>query len=339
MEGTAYVPMVQRAWELFRKLEADAGVSLLRSIGNLTIGPPDGTAVSGFLRSAETYDIAHELLTASEVRRRWPALVCPDEFVAGLETEAGILDPERAVEVMLAEAASAGADVRSGDPVSAVRCDGGGVVVDAASGRFHADVAVVATGARPLAIPRHVQPKRVPVVWFLPEDSAPFEYGAFPVNFWQLPPRTATGAESSIEHAAAVGADEPWEVYSLPVIEPGGGVKVAAHNRLADCDPDSDPEDVTETEIATLRRFVRAFIPRLADAPIRSQRCFYADTLDGEFVLGSAPDAECIFVAACAGHGFKFAPALGEILADLATGRTPAYDISRFSPREREIER
>lgn len=157
MEGTAYVPLVQRAWELFRKLEADTGVSLLQTTGNLTIGPADGAAVSGFLQSAAAYRIPHELLTATEVNRRWPTLAVPDTFVAGLETEAGILRPERAVEVMLAEATAAGAEIRRSDRVSSVDAVESGVLVTAASGRYRAEVAVVATGARPLAIPKHVR--------------------------------------------------------------------------------------------------------------------------------------------------------------------------------------
>ena len=109
-------------------------------------------------------------------------------------------------------------------------------------------------------------------------------------------------------------------------------MKVAAHNRLAPCDPDTDPADVTDAEIGPVTGFVRTHLPSLAPAPVRTERCFYATTADGEFHLGRLPSDPNVSVGAFAGHGFKFAPVIGEILADLATGREPRFDLSRFRP-------
>ena len=71
LEGTSYVPMVMRSWELWRRLEKDSGQNLLVRTGNLTIGPPDSPAVSGFMESARAYGIPHDFLTAKEVRGTW----------------------------------------------------------------------------------------------------------------------------------------------------------------------------------------------------------------------------------------------------------------------------
>ena len=92
IEGTSYVPMAMKSWQLWRKLEKNSGQKLLVKTGNLTIGPPDSSAVTGFIASAQTYEIPHEYLTATEVCKRWPHLSPPDTFVAGLEIEAGIRD-------------------------------------------------------------------------------------------------------------------------------------------------------------------------------------------------------------------------------------------------------
>jgi len=83
LEGTAYVPMAQKAWELWRRLEKESGERLLSTTGNLTIGPPEGPAVSGFMASARRAGIPHDVLTAVEIRRRWPQLTPDDHFLLG----------------------------------------------------------------------------------------------------------------------------------------------------------------------------------------------------------------------------------------------------------------
>lgn len=329
MEGTSYVPMAMRAWELWNRLEARAGVDLLFPTGNLTLGPEGGPATAGVLRSARAYGIAHEALCAREIRSRWPALVPPNDFVGVLEVEAGIVLPELAVTTMLREAAARGAELRTGVRALSWRSESERVVVTTDAGTIEAGSLVIAAGARsnalleaPLLVPR-----RVPVCWFEARDPARFGYGHYPVNFWQLPEGSAADGRP--------GGATPWEVYSLPITEPGGAVKVAAHNRLAPCEPDSDPERIADDEIEPVRDFARALLSGLAERPVRAERCFYATTADGEFHLGPVPGQTRVFMGAFAGHGFKFAPVLGEVLADLATGRDPGVDLTPFTPGRR----
>jgi sarcosine oxidase len=107
-------------------------------------------------------------------------------------------------------------------------------------------------------------------------------------------------------------------------------VKVAAHNHLADCDPDTMIREVEIEEMATIRLFLEEFIPALATRNFTADVCLYTLTPDGEFVLGPLPGHSNVFVAALGGHGFKFAPVLGELLADMTVGTAPAYDLSMF---------
>ena len=191
LEGTAYVPMALRAWELWRKLEKDTGTRLLVPTGNLTIGPEGAPAVAGFFKSARTYDIPFEALTAAAVRRRWPRLHLPDGFVAGLEIRAGILFPERCIEVMLSEAEAAGATLVFGERVAGWEETGSGVAVSTPEGRYEADRLLLAAGASSKALlgghGAALLPKRVPVFWVAPHTEADFSLDAFPVNFWQVP--------------------------------------------------------------------------------------------------------------------------------------------------------
>jgi len=118
-----------RSWELWRRLEKDSGQNLLVKTGNLTIGPPDSPAVSGFMASAQAYGIPHDFLTAKEVRKRWPHLSPPHSFVAGLEKEAGIVFPELSIATFLAEAEKAGADLNIEEPIDRWSEDQGTVYV------------------------------------------------------------------------------------------------------------------------------------------------------------------------------------------------------------------
>jgi len=163
-------------------------------------------------------------------------------------------------------------------------------------------------------------PKRVPSHWVAPPSEKAFELGNFPVNFCQLP---AFEIESDTPYAA---------LYSLPVIGSGGRIKVAAHNNLSDCDPKAPVQPVTPEKVAGIRSFLVNFIPTLANCAIDSDVCFYTQIPGGEFLLGAPPGFDNVFTAALAGHGFKFTPVLGEILADLIAGTKPAFDVSRFSP-------
>jgi sarcosine oxidase len=324
LEGTAYVPMAQRAWELWRKLEKDAGTKLLTPTGNLTIGPGEAPAVQGFLASARRYDIPHALLTAAEVRRRWPQLAVPDNLVAGLEEAAGVVAPEKALIAMLAEAEKAGALLRFDARVKAWRDDGDRIHVQSSHGTYEAGRVLFSTGAGTKsllgALGKWLMPKRVPVHWVAPPKARSFDIGILPVNFWQLPVTDITDNEAFYEH------------YALPVTSTGGRVKVAAHNHLTDGDPSQVDRKVTPEEVADIRRFMKNYIPSLAMCDIRSDVCFYTMTPDGEFVLGALPGHLNIFTTALAGHGFKFAPVLGEIMADMLEGKTPAFDVARFAP-------
>jgi sarcosine oxidase len=100
-ESPEYVPLVRRAWTLWRQLEAESGQSLLRMTGGLYVGRPDSSLVSGVLASVRAHGLAHELLEASEAMARFPGLRLAPEQVAVFEPEAGLIDPEAAVAAML----------------------------------------------------------------------------------------------------------------------------------------------------------------------------------------------------------------------------------------------
>lgn len=316
LEGTAYVPMALHAWELWRKLERDTSETLLRPTGNLTLGRPDGSAVSGFLRSARTYNIPHEALDADEIRKRWPQLNPPDDFAGGLEIEAGVLFPELCIKTLLRQAETDGAVLHADDGVLSWSAEKGRVHITTRKGVYEAGRLIVTAGARTGKLlgdaSPMLTPKRVVVHWLAPPSEDSWDLGLLPVNFWQMP--------------------DGFEMYSLPVTDAGGRVKFAAHNLLADCDPDTVDRAVSQEEQADARRLLGLYLPSLAKADMRSDACLYTLTPDGEFVLGPLPDNRDVIVGAFAGHGFKFAPVLGVLLAEMALDRSPSFDTAIFAP-------
>lgn len=166
-----------------------------------------------------------------------------------------------------------------------------------------------------------LQPKRVPVHWIdVPEDPS-LHLGHFPVSFWQI---------SDGEHLKAPITH--IEFYILPVIRPSSQMKIAFHNKLADCDPLTLDRTVFADEVDGIRDMIGRFLPGLHHCPITSEVCMYTMTSDGHFYLGKRPGSENVYGVALAGHGFKFAPVLGEILADLMAGVSPEVDTKMFSP-------
>lgn len=313
-EGPEYVPLVQAALPLWRELEAEAGAELLTMTGGLMIGRPDGELVAGALRSARAHGLACELLDPAGAAERFPQhRLAPDE-VALWEEGAGVLRPERAIRAAAGRAAALGAELVTGVRVTAIEADGDGVAVRAGDAVYRARRAIVCAGAwvgrllpaagLPVAVERQV------MTWFPAADPASFAPERFPVFVH--------------ERAGRAG-------YGLPTLD-GATVKVAIHHGGAPADPDAVDRTVTDADVAPAAAFVAETLPGLTPVPARAEVCLYTNTPDLHFVVGPAGPSGVTVVSACSGHGFKFAPVIGEIAADLALDGRTAHDIAGFSP-------
>jgi sarcosine oxidase len=316
-EHPLYVPLVQRGYELWAALERESGRSLLRITGGLNLGRPGGVLVAGARRSAEEHGLPHGLLDAAEVRARYPALHPDDGMVGVWEPRAGILDPEACVAAHLEAAASRGASLRYDEPVLRWSADAHGITVASARGEHRARRVIFAAGAwirsllpdlhLPVTVERQVQ------FWFSTRDRADaFAPERCPVHLWEL--------------------DGGRYFYGVPDL--GHGVKLAMHHGGDVTDPDRVRRAVGDDEVAALRTLIRRYVPA-ADGPLLDAAvCLYTNTPDGRFWIDAHPTHPGVLVAsACSGHGFKFASAIGEILADLVTRGETGFDIAPFRAR------
>ena len=313
-EHPSYVPLVRAAYPLWRQLEARSGQSLLTITGIVEIGAPASDLVAGTLRSSRLHGLPHDILDARSLMKRFPAFRLPADFVGVFQPDGGFVRAEPAVAALQALASRSGAELIWNEPVLAVEPQRDGVAVTTGHGDIRAGCAIVAAGPwLKSLLPQLPVPLRVTrqvLAWFEPADHPQFAAERFPVFL--------------LENADGV-------FYGFPA--DADGVKVAKHHHLNEAvDPDHYDRAVSATDEAVIRVALKAHLPDADGRLLAAQTCLYTITPDGDFILDRLPGCPEIIVAApCSGHGFKFAPVIGEILADLAiTGHTE-HDISRFS--------
>ena len=247
-----------------------------------------------------------ERLDAAEIARRFPAYR-RGELVDGYFNPAGGWVAAGAVVTRLAAMArGAGVTIHEAMQVLELRHDAVRVATVTEPNRAFAhgaDLTLVCAGAWAAHLLPELAPSiraiGQPVFHLRPRDRSPFTSDRFPV----------------------FGADIATTGYYGFPINADGIVKIANHGAGVPIARD-DERVVTPAQEAGLRTFLATTFPALADAPIADTRlCVYADTLDGHFWIARHPDRPNIVVATGgSGHAFKFAPALGELIADIALG-------------------
>lgn len=321
LEGEAYVPLLLRAYQLWRQLERNSKRPLLTITGGLMLGLPDSRAVRGSTHSAQTHNIDHELLDAVAIQKRFPALSPPPSFVGLFEKQAGYLLPEVAIHAHLQLAARHGAQLHFHEPLTSWQVTTGGdrVSVTTAQAQYEAECLVLAGGAwnsELLQIPTlPLQVERVVQHWFRPAGHAGrFAAGKLPVYIWEM--------------------EDDTLIYGFPAQDdPTDGVKVAFHNVRSATTPPQLDRRVLPADVETLRTYLARNMPDLNGQHLNGLVCMYTTTPDEDFVLGLHPQYQNVAVAAgFSGHGFKFASAVGEVLADLVQRGKSRFDLTRFAP-------
>ena len=316
-EHPAYVPLVPRAYELWPSLEEEAGDTLYLRTGGVMIGAPDSELVRGSLASAKLHGLPHQLLDAAGIRQRFSMLHAEDGMVGVVEPRAGVLFPERCIEAQLKLAQQAGAALHRDEPIDRWERDGERVRVVTSRRELRARALVVAAGAwtdrliASASLPLEVE--RQSLFWFSPRrDSASFSPDQCPVHLWQF--------------------ERGEFFYGFPDI--GSGIKLARHHRGETTSADSINRAIDDSEVNDIRTLARRFVPDAEGELLSSAVCMYTNTRDGHFRIDWVDhDQRVLVVSACSGHGFKFAPAIGEVAADMMTGREPGFDLGLFRLR------
>lgn len=314
--GESYIRLALHADEKWRELEQLAGEKLLERSGVLNLADERHYSFEGRAADAEAAGVAVEMLDAAEIRRRWPELAVPDSFRGMYEPNAGYVYSEKCVAAYRRLALDAGATLLTNTFVRDVKVAGSAFAFVATPNEvYHADNVILCAGAwfstlQPFVhVP--VRPVRKAVGWFETKGGG-FDAGRFP------------GFTLATEHGG---------YYGFPDIA-GAGLKIGRHDGGIEWKPGEPlaPFGAYPEDEADLRRALDAFMPKAAGRLVRGAVCKYEMTPDEHFIIDANPAYPNVLLAGgFSGHGFKFASAVGEILADLVTKRETDHDLSLFS--------
>jgi sarcosine oxidase len=329
-EHPAYVPLLRRAYHLWRELQKLSGERLLFLKGSIDAGPEDGQVVRGSLRSCREHHLKHEPLEAAELNRRYPGWRLPKTMAAVFQPQGGFVLCERAMIAYITAAQALGAEIRARETVNHWEVNREEVLVHTDRETYRAKRLVITAGAwasklvETLQVRRLAEPQRQVLIWTQPKAPELFRLENFPVF-----------------NLECKRDQETDRYYGFPIYGiPGFKLGKYYHRREA-VDPDTMNRNCDAEDESVLREAIREFFPK-ADGPTMAMKtCMFSNSLDKHFVLDRHPDFPQVSVAAgFSGHGFKFASVVGEIMADLALeGRSSRFpDLSLFKITQPRIE-
>lgn len=306
-EHPAYVPLVDRSYELWENLERETSRRLLYRCGLVLGGEASKSVIPGVRRTIEAHQLKIERVPPEDWARRFPAFR-PDENMEVLyESDAGMLLVEECIRAHIDEAVRHGATVLPNSPVVDWSCDADSVTVTTRDARFTADRLVICGGPwastllESLNLPLTI--RRKTIVWFANENPLYTREGGCPVFLFETPQACLYGFPQ-------VGVD---------------GVKVADHagdERVID--PTLVDREVHPHEVEKFQALAARYLPMLGRVVTRRSVCMYTMTPDEHFIIDQHPrHPRAAYACGFSGHGFKFAPVIGSVLADISiTGRT-----------------
>jgi sarcosine oxidase len=314
-EDPRYVPLLRRAYRLWRELGRAVHERLLFITGGIDAGDEDSWIVQGSLAACTTHRLRHELLTAAQLRKRFPAFQLPKRMVAVYQPDGGFVLSERSIVAHVSAALNLGAEVHAQERVLSWDVSKGRVRVRTDRGSYQARRLVIAAGpwaAKTVGELRgHVTPERQVLLWVQPKRPELFQVGAFPVFYMQ---------------------DGSDKYYGLP-IHGIPGFKIGRYHHLNEVvDPDAMDRRCHPRDEKILRAAIRKYFPE-ADGPIIAMKtCLFSNTQDEHFILDLHPSHPEVSIAAgFSGHGFKFCSVVGEIMAALALdGGCRNFDLGLF---------
>ncbi len=306
-ERPEYVPLLRRALDQWRKLEREADIPLFVQSGLLEVGQCEGPLLSGIRAAADTHHLEIESYDEAALADRFPWFAFEAGATGVFETEAGYLLSSHILRTQINLAIAAGATAHPTETITGCHPSGEGLHLHTSGGNYNIDRMVLAPGAWASdwlgdAVPLQILEK--PLFWLGREDKT-FEAGGAFVPF-------------------AVERSDNRFFYGFPAIDKAG-VKIAEHTggRVIP-NPDERLNAATDQERDDIQTFVSTHLPDMAPEIVREETCLYEMSPDGDFIVDRHPENPNISIAAgLSGHGFKFAPVIGDLLADMALDRDP----------------
>lgn len=308
-EHPDYVPLLERAYENWKSIETETTSKIYHRTGIIYLGKPGNENIKGIRNAAALYNIPIENLSYAQSNKKYPAFRVPSGFDVIFEPDAGFVTPERAILLYIKEAIKKGAVIKTNTPVKEWKQQGNQVKVVTGQNAYTCDKLIITAGAwtskliPDLKTELHVT--RQLLAWVNPKDRNTFSLGNFPCWFIEDPERGT--------------------YYGFPVLPAGQfdgpiGLKLAHHHPGEACDADQVQGDIPPDAEENIRYVLRKYLPDAGDTILSIKSCLYTYSKDTNFIIDHLPGYDKRVTIACgfSGHGFKFVPVVGEILADLA---------------------
>ena len=314
-EGTSYVPIVKRAYELWNELDHEIEDKLILEYGGMYLGD-DGKYLSDAKKSAKKYDIPIKEFSSKEIKEKYNILNPPNNFKGLLENRSGAVFPEKAISNFLSKSINNGSSHNYNEKVIGWGKQSKFYKVETDKNNYFAEKLIFSSGAwiknlvPSLKLP--VKIERQVLFWFDPiKDKDRFHYSNMPNTGWDL--------------------DNGMEFYTQPNIE-NKGFKVAMHHNGKFISENDLNRESNADDLSIVKNFLEEYIPLANGKLIDSRVCVYTNTPDLDFIIDFYPNDENIIICSpCSGHGFKFTPAIGEICSELVINNGTNYDLSEFS--------
>ncbi|MDP7039271.1 MAG: N-methyl-L-tryptophan oxidase [Myxococcota bacterium] len=306
-EHPDYVPLIERASQLWGDLEEQAQRELLVQSGVVIFAPPESAVLAGVRHSAALHELPIEEVRAELLAERFPDFALPKDYEAIFEADSGFLHVEAGVRAHLDAAREEGAVLLDNKAVLAWNKHAQGIDVVCEDLTYCCKQLLLCAGAWsaslsdvehfPIQVHRQIQ------AWFKGREGFDVKSGS-PCFAFDLP----QGFH-----------------YGFPDID-GSGIKFACHEKGL-CLKSADERDASgiDDEVKALGGVLEKHVPGVSKAALRARECLYTMTPDQHFIIDQHPEAEQVFLATgFSGHGYKFAPVIGEQLAELMCNGAPS---------------
>jgi len=313
-EGALYTAAALEARAQWTELERETGRQLLLKTGVLAVAPEGHPFLESTQRSIVEGDLPHRYLDAAELRREYPQFTVEDGDIGIMDVLGGGLRSELAVATAQRAATRRGAEILYNTPVLGIDEGESGVVISTSEGIIHAQKVIVTTGAWTTRIVPElrdlVSAIAIPLTWFMPEDISEFTPDRFPC--WM---RDLDG-----DHA-----------FGVPTLD-GYSVKIAPTTRIETIeDPDTDPRELSREQLRRCTAIATRMFPGILPEVVRSSIHPESTTADHVPILDVSESGRIVIGAGFSGNGFKFSPAYGRVLAQLAASGSSALQHPLFT--------
>jgi sarcosine oxidase len=312
-----YVELAQAAFVLWRAMEAESGAQLLYTTGGLDFGEPDAFELREIGENYAAMGIPYDAVDAREIMRRFPQFRLPESYVGFYQPDYAMLAADRCVATAAMLAQRHGAVLHEHEAVREITPQTGGVTVRTDAATYTADKLVICAGSwiltllNTLGVDLPLKVTKEQVLFMRARNPEDFAIGRFPLFLHRTYDSTS------------IGSGFPTLGHSCPKLMLD---RIGPH--MAPGDPD---KAIEKDQAERVRDYAMGILPGLTGEIVEAVSCRYTMTPDEDFVIDRHPEhGQILFASPCSGHGFKFGPVLGQILADLTLDGATAHDVSHY---------